>query len=142
MFQCISMSALPLFVATIFMLVALAYGGYCLFVVFNWPRVSATILRYQKRKGTEGIFFHPVYRFPTMDGQTRVAISSWGSWRKPWARGETVTVRYCPTNPRRSEIQSFGNTWGFVLTFFALGLMFLAIAFLSPRIARMFADVL
>ena len=91
---------------------AIALAGYSIYVIASWPCVDATILRYRKSRGNEGVFYHPVYRFSALDGQSVVAISPWGSWRRPWQRGATVPVRYCPSNPRRTEIQCLANKWG------------------------------
>ena len=106
---------------------ALSSAGYSLYVIVRWPCVDATVLRYRKAKGNEGVFYHPVYRFRTLDGQSIVAISSWGSWRRPWQHGATVPVRYCPTNPRRTEVDCLANHWGMAATIVGL----LAMAWLA-----------
>ena len=101
-------------------LAALSLAGYSVYVMATWPRADATVLRYYKNAGGEGVFYHPVYMFSTLDGQTVIAISSWGSWRRPWARGAALRVAYCPANPRRTEVQCFANNWGISATIVGL----------------------
>ncbi|MEN6493923.1 MAG: DUF3592 domain-containing protein, partial [Thermoguttaceae bacterium] len=62
-------------------------------------------------------FFHPVLRFCTQEGIAVTTISGWGSWRRPWAAGTCVVIRYNPANPRRAEISCFANLWCLPLTF-------------------------
>jgi magnesium-transporting ATPase (P-type) len=93
--------------------------GYTLFIRRRWPKVQAEVLRYRltRSDGEHGQpFFHPVFRFTTLDGQTVTGLSPWGSWRRPWPRGSRVTVRYCLSNPRRTEIECFANNWGIACT--------------------------
>jgi len=91
---------------------------------FWWRKTPARIVRYWitrsegKRDGQR--FFHPVVTFATADGRAVVAISPWGSWRRPWPVGHVVPVHYNPTNPCRAEIHCFANTWGMPLTFLGL----------------------
>lgn len=123
------MAILPIVVGAILMIGALAYAGYWLSVVLRWPSAKATVLRYWKTKGDEGVHYAPVYRFQTRDGKTYTAISNWGSWHRPWPRGAIVTVRYCPESPQRTEIQASGNSLGIIFTLVALALMFWAVAY-------------
>ena len=131
------MSILPAIVAMILMLGAIGFATYSLYIIFQWPRVSGTILRYHRTHGSQGSHWNPVFRFQTIDGKTYVAISSWGSWDRPRERGATVQIRYSPDNPQRSEIQCFGNMWGVAFTMAALALIFWAVAFWFPRIGNM-----
>lgn len=91
---------------------------------FWWPKASARIVRYwitrSEDKPDGQKFFHPVVKFDTADGRVAVAISSWGSWRRPWPVGHAVSVHYNPTNPARAEIHCFANMWGPLLTCVAL----------------------
>ena len=109
--------------------------GYQLFVRRRWPKVSAEIVRYRisRSDGDRGqAFFHPAYRFTTLDGETKIGLSSWGWRRRPWPRGAKVFVRYNPDNPRRTEIQCFANEWGIASTLVALALGFWAVIYWLP----------
>ena len=97
--------------------------------------MTAEIVGYRvsRSDGERGqAFFHPAYRFTTLDGETKIGLSSWGSWRRPWPRGSQVFVRYCPGNPRKTEIQSFANEWGIASTLVALALAFWAVVYWLP----------
>jgi len=97
-------------------------------VTFWWANASARIVRYwitrSEDKPDGQRFFHPVVTFETSDGRVVVAISSWGSWRRPWQVGRIVSVHYNPTNPRWAEIRCFANVWGMPLTFLGLTVIF------------------
>ena len=115
-------------VATIVGAIMLAVGVWsgirAVKVTFWWPRASARIVRYwitrSEEKPNGQRFFHPVVVFETADGRPVVAISAWGSWRRPWPVGRTVPVHYSPTNPRQVEIHCFVNLWQMPLTFVGL----------------------
>jgi hypothetical protein len=116
-------------VATIVGAVMLAVGVWLGFravkmtfkMTFWWPNASARIVRYwitrSEDKPNGQRFFHPVVEFETADGRPVVAISAWGSWRRPWPVGRIVSMHYNPTNPRRAEIRCFVNRWQMPLTF-------------------------
>lgn len=113
-----------LIVATVAAMAAVAIGGWAVFhavrQTFWWPKASARVLRYWiTRRGDEPAgqpFFHPPVRFETENGRSVTAISSWGSWRRPWPIGHIVSVRYNPNIPRRAEITCTANVWGLPLT--------------------------
>ena len=118
-------AAFAAIVATIVGAVMLAVGvwsGYhAVKMTFWWPKASARIVRYwitrSEDKPDGQRFFHPVVKFETADGRPVVAISSWGSWRRPWPVGCIVSVHYNPTNPRWAEIRCFANLWQMPLIF-------------------------
>jgi len=126
------LAAFTAFVATIVGAAMLAAGGWSVYhavrLTFWWPRASARIMRYwitrseDKPRGQR--FFHPMIKFETADGRPVVAISSWGSWRRPWPVGRLVCVHYNPTNPRWAEIRCFENAWGMPLIFVGLTAIF------------------
>ncbi len=87
-----------------------------------WPKTTATIVRYWISRNSEGQrFYQPVMRFRANEGNASVAISSVGLWRRPWAAGTTVIVRYNPANPRQAQVACFGQLWGLPLTFVGMG---------------------
>jgi hypothetical protein len=85
-----------------------------------WPKVPARIMRYWITRSDGQRFYHPVVIFETVDGRSATAISPWGSWRKPWPIGHTVSIRYCPDNQRWIEINCIANMWGIPITFLFL----------------------
>jgi hypothetical protein len=94
-------------------------------LTFFWPKALARIERYDVRRSdgrTSQPFYHPVLRFETASGQPVVTISSFGSWRRPWNRGDTVTVHYHPAEPHWAEIATIFNIWGMPLTFLSLAI--------------------
>ena len=119
-----AVTILPAIVGTIAISAAFAYAGYWMYIVLRWPSVAATLLRYWKTRGSEGVYYRPVYRFQTQKGATYIAISNWGSWRRPWSRGAALRIRYCPNQPKRTEIQTAGNSLGIFLRVIALGIFF------------------
>ena len=102
---------------------AMVFVIWWLWQIVRWPRVQAQIVRYRitRSNGNHGQrFYHPVYRFRTIEGRPLVGLSMWGSWRRPWPRGSLVWIRYHPDNPRRTAIQCFATSWGVVLTLVGL----------------------
>ncbi len=116
----------PAIIAAILVVASLVSAGWTIYALRRWPRAEATILRYHRSRDDEGTFYMPVYRFSTNQGETVTAVSFSGSWRRPWDRGATVKIRYCPTNPRVTEIDCFINNWGITLTLLGLAAIFQA----------------
>jgi len=122
------LTAFRAIVTTIVGVVIVGVGGWSAYhavrLTFRWPKTSARIVRYwitrSEDKPNGQRFFHPVVKFQTADGRVVVAISSWGSWRRPWPVGRIVSVHYNPANPRWAEICCFANVWGMPLTFVGL----------------------
>ena len=122
------LTAFTVIVATIVGVVMVGVGGWAAYhavrLTFWWPKTSARIVRYwitrSEDKPDGQRFYHPVVKFETADGRAVVAISSWGSWRRPWPVGRLVSVHYNPTNPRWAEIRCFANVWGIPLTLLGL----------------------
>jgi len=102
--------------------------------IWYWPKTRGRIMRYcikrgQGREGgvredggqeTEQPFYHPVVRFETIEGQPVTALSGCGWGWRPWSRGDTVSVRYNPRNPKWAEIACFTNMWAMPATFLGL----------------------
>lgn len=83
-----------------------------------WPKARAEIVRYTITRDEGGQrFYHPVLRFCTEEGIAVTTISSWGAWRRPWAAGTCVVIRYNPANPQWAEISCFANLWCLPLAF-------------------------
>lgn len=101
---------------------AVAFTGHLLHIRRHWHRVPGRIVRYRITRGDNGKSFHPVYRFTMIDGRTIIGTTSWGYWRRVWSPGEPVRVFYCPTDPRRTELQSF-VTWIAPFTSLALSII-------------------
>lgn len=122
------LAAFTAIVGTMVGAVMLAVGGWSAFhavrLTFWWPKTSAEIVRYwitrSEDKPNGQRFFHPVVKFETAGGRRVVAISSWGSWRRPWPVGRIVFVHYNPGNPSWAEIRCFASVWQMPLTFVGL----------------------
>lgn len=102
-------------------------AGYQLWIRRRWPMVTGEIVCYRISRGdghAGQTFYHPAYRFQTLEGETKIGLSSWGSWRRPWRRGSRVVVRYHPDNPQRTELQCFANEWGIASTLAAIAVGF------------------
>lgn len=116
-------TANPLVVASLICTIAaLGSTGYAIHLRWHWREAPGVIVRYRivRYEGEHSQkFFHPVYRFTTADGQSLVGTTSWGSWRRPWPCGSSLTVLYCPTDPRRTELLGF-NQWIVPATFMIL----------------------
>jgi hypothetical protein len=70
----------------------------------HWPKVRGTVVGYEDRKGDEGRHYHPLLEFSTND-ETRVStVSSFGTWRHPWAIGTQVS---CVTTPKIRNVLSY-----------------------------------
>jgi hypothetical protein len=123
--------SLPSLIAVVCVAGSLASASWTMYALTRWPRVEATVLRYHRSRDNEGVAYMPVYRFSTSEGDTVTAISFSGSWRRPWQRGARVTVRYCPTNPRITEIDCFANNWWITLVLLGLATIFYAINWLG-----------
>jgi hypothetical protein len=108
-------------VGAVMLAVGVWSGFHAVKTTFWWPKASARIERYwitrSEDKPNGQRFFHPVVKFETAEGSPVVAISAWGSWRRPWPVGRIVSMHYDPTNPRRAEIRCFANLWQMPLTF-------------------------
>jgi hypothetical protein len=86
----------------------------------RWIRTSAVVVRYVIQRGSEGRYFAPVVRFEAKDGRQIVTIAASGSWRRPWRRGDLLTVRYDPHQPRHCDQVTFASIWGPILTAIAM----------------------
>ena len=117
-------AALTLFVGSILTLVGSWLLYHAVRQTLFWPKAAATMLRYCIKR-SEGHpdgqpFYYAVLRFETRGGQTITTMSNCGSWRRPWERGSSVTVRYNPANPRWAELATFANVWAMPLVFLVL----------------------
>jgi len=86
--------------------------------------------------GSAGVYC-PVVQFTTSNGQLIQFESSFGTMPASHSVGQTITVRYDPTNPQTAEVDSTTNNWfvpgctmvmGFL--FLAMGLVFAVIGIL------------
>jgi hypothetical protein len=103
------------FVGTLFTAVGIGTTVHALRQQFTWPKVPARVRRYVVTRSRDNLdgqrFFHVVVQFDTLDGRTTTAVSSFGYWRRRWARGVNLAVRYDPRNPRHAEVASLRDTW-------------------------------
>lgn len=77
-----------------------------------WPRTQGVVVRYRRKYGSEGRFYHPMVRYELSDGRTLIGMSRTGWWRYPWPVGTHVAIRYSPQQPRHIEIESLAGLWG------------------------------
>jgi hypothetical protein len=90
-------------------------GGYALWLKERWIASSATVEgtvvsveRSQGRKGRST--YREVVRFTAADGTEHEFTESMGS-SHPYAKGETVAVRYQPSNPADAAIATTVRLW-------------------------------
>jgi hypothetical protein len=71
--------------------------------------------------------YAPVFQFQTGSGESVTVTSKIGSSPAGFRVGESVLVRYDPTNPRDAKIHTFLQTWGSSAIPAAIGVLFLGI---------------
>jgi Protein of unknown function (DUF3592) len=67
----------------------------------------------------------PVFDFRTAAGEVQRAESLMGSGFQGFEVGETIAVKYDPSNPSRAEVDSFAVLWGLALLRAGFALLFL-----------------
>jgi hypothetical protein len=70
----------------------------------------------------------PVFAFRTEGGEDQRAESQMGSGFQAFRIGETVAVRYDPTNPAIADVDTFAVMWGLVLLRAGFALLFMIMA--------------
>jgi hypothetical protein len=70
----------------------------------------------------------PVFSFRTEGGEEQRAESLMGSGFQAFRIGETVPVRYDPTNPALADVDTFAVMWGLVLLRSGFALLFMIMA--------------
>jgi hypothetical protein len=70
----------------------------------------------------------PILAFRTESGEDQRAESQMGSGFRAFRIGETVPVRYDPTNPAIAEVDTFAVMWGLLLLRTGFALLFLIMA--------------
>jgi hypothetical protein len=115
---------------TIIAALTMSLSAFGLWKWWRWPKVTGVVVRYIIDNGSGGRCYFAIVRYKTKEGKQIVAKSSHGEWRRPWRRGDLISIRYNPTHPRWCEPTSFGATWGMVLSGVALIIWFGVFAWL------------
>jgi hypothetical protein len=88
-------------------------------------KVPGQIISMESSDGAKGgSVYHAVFKFNDSAGIAHTQRSSSGSSNYSFEAGETVTVLYDPTTPKKSEIDSFQTLWRSPLAFTGFGLLF------------------
>jgi len=84
-----------------------------------------------ERTGSGGEFsshdYAPVFQFQTAKGDSITITSDIASSPPSFSEGQSVLIRYDPTNPSDAKIHSFFQTWGGCVIPAWVGILFLVI---------------
>ncbi len=126
-------------------LLAIGLGGYGLYAHRSeqtrresMSTAAGTVVELARRAGRRSSLYHPVVEFKSSAGETVKFESEFGSVPASHQVGQSVEVRYNPSNPQEAEVDSPMSNWlglgiaGFMGVIAAcLGLAFLASGLLS-----------
>jgi hypothetical protein len=97
---------------------------------------SGEVIRLERTK-SDGQFasydYAPVFQFQTASGKTMTVTSDVGSSPPGFSEGQSVLVRYDPTNPSDARIHTFLQTWGNCVIPGGVGVFFLGIVVAQLR---------
>jgi hypothetical protein len=111
---------------------ALAYSLVSTFRTRDFIRrsveVTGEVIRLERSVDRGGsasyIEYAPVFSFTVADGNAYTVISKISSSPADFNVGESVRVRYDPTNPQDARIHTFLQTWGAAVIFGVIGIGF------------------
>jgi hypothetical protein len=88
--------------------------------------VTGEIIRLQRSEDCDryGYTYAPVFSFNAAGGETYTVTSDVSSTLPGFSVGESVRVRYDPTNPEDARIHSLFQTWGVGIISGAVGVFF------------------
>jgi Protein of unknown function (DUF3592) len=86
-------------------------------------------LERSKSSGKYGYTYAPVFSFTVADGQTYTVTSEVSTSPPGFDVGESVRVRYDPSNPEDARIHTFFQTWGGAVMWGIVGAAFIAFGF-------------
>lgn len=75
-----------------------------------------------------GIIYKPVVEFVDRNDRKHQFTGSYASSPPPHERGESVTVRYRPEDPRNAELDSFMDSWFLPVMLGGMGTVFTSVA--------------
>jgi len=81
-------------------------------------------LERSKERDQDGYTYAPVFSFTAEEGRAYTVISETYSSSPGFRVGESVRVRYDPSNPQNARIHSFFQTWGGAIIFGVVGVGF------------------
>jgi hypothetical protein len=88
------------------------------------------VIRLERTRGSGGFAsydYAPVFCFQTASGESITVTSDVASSPPGFAEGQSVRVRYDPTNPSDAKIHTFLQTWGDFVIPAAVGVIFLGV---------------
>jgi hypothetical protein len=88
---------------------------------------SGEVIRLERTRGNRGYDYAPVFCFQTANGESITVTSDISSSPPDFTEGESVRVRYDPSNPSDAKIHSFVQTWGDCVIPAAVGIIFLSV---------------
>ena len=86
--------------------------------------------RHQSGQSSRGIYYYPVVRYKTSNGNFAEFISNTGSNPPDHTVGEKVTIVYNPQAPQKAVIKDFIDIWLLPIILFFLGVVFSSLGFL------------
>lgn len=93
--------------------------------------VDGEVVRLERSKdrGRYGYTYAPVFSFTAADGASYTVTSDVGSSPPGFDVGDRVRVRYEPAYPSSARIHMFFQTWGGVVIYAGVGVLFTCFAF-------------
>lgn len=90
---------------------------------------TGTVVGVSRETDSDGeVFFYPVVRFTTADGEQIQFKSSSGSSPASHDTGDTVGVLYDLDDPGDAELSGFLDLWGLPIIFFFIGTVFVGVS--------------
>ena len=86
---------------------------------------AGTVVEVRVRGVGRNAVSFPVFDFRTAEGAVQRAESLQGSGFQGFEVGETVAVRYDPSDPSKAEVDSFAVLWGLALLRAGFAVLFL-----------------
>jgi hypothetical protein len=127
-----------------FLLVAIGFAAYETFFLTHSSNAQGTVIANVEshtaadaQTGSPAqTNYCPQYRYQSMDGAAYTVTSSSCSNPPSFSIGEQVHVNYANWDHGDSQIDSFGDRWGFVLGFGAAAVVLMPIGFVLLRRVR------
>ena len=83
--------------------------------------VQGKVVQLEERRGEGGSYFRAIFEFRDAAGAVYTVRDSVGSYPASYAVGDSVSVLFEPTDPKKAKLDSFNSLWGMSFVMGILG---------------------